>query len=270
MGHIISERDQTIMEQQKVIRRLLRKEHNYHFKKCTSHEDEDTKEDAKHEEDPLNSDTEENETQREDVLPINFSISVPNLSDIKVVRPPVLRSISDNDERKHGRIKFNRRAKNREKLMSMKRYSCFLKRPEILETVYSVESEDGNDGKSGEGGQEKNNDQIEAKEVAKEEEKPRMTLAMITKQESETTEYSCSTDSESIQITFSETNDKSTICSEICSRRSSAGSRNSIENKKRSTSRSMEDIWRGLKIIQKRKNLLRSNRSISLDYGEGV
>ena len=29
--------------------------------------------------------------------------------------------------------------------MSMKRYSSLLKRPEILETVYSVESEDGNE-----------------------------------------------------------------------------------------------------------------------------
>lgn len=258
------------MEQQKVIRRLLRKDHNYNFKKSTNHEEEDTKEDIKHEEDPLNSDTEENETQKEEVLPINFSISVPNLSDIKVVRPPVLRSISDNDERKHCRIKFNRRAKNREKLMSMKRYSCFLKRPEILETVYSVESEDGNDGKSGEGSQEKNNDQIESKDIQEKEEKSRMSLAMIKKQESETTEYSCSTDSESIQIIFSESNDRSTICSDICSRRTSAGSRNSIENKKRSTSRSMEDIWRGLKILQKRKNLLRSNRSISLDYSENV
>ena len=32
-----------------------------------------------------------------------------------------------------------RRARNRAKLMSLRRYSGFLKRPEILETVYSVE-----------------------------------------------------------------------------------------------------------------------------------
>jgi hypothetical protein len=36
-------------------------------------------------------------------------------------------------------VKNDRRISNRQKLLSMKRYSGFLKRPEILETVYSVE-----------------------------------------------------------------------------------------------------------------------------------
>lgn len=40
---------------------------------------------------------------------------------------------------------LEKRARKRQKLLSMKRYSSLLKRPEILETVYSVESEDGNE-----------------------------------------------------------------------------------------------------------------------------
>jgi hypothetical protein len=36
-------------------------------------------------------------------------------------------------------VKNDRRISNRQKLLAMKRYSGFLKRPEILETVYSVE-----------------------------------------------------------------------------------------------------------------------------------
>ena len=40
--------------------------------------------------------------------------------------------------------KEERRLNNRQKLLSLKRHSGFLKRPEILETVYSVE-EDGTD-----------------------------------------------------------------------------------------------------------------------------
>ena len=38
---------------------------------------------------------------------------------------------------------IEKRARKRERLLSLKRYSGLLKRPEILETVYSVESEDG-------------------------------------------------------------------------------------------------------------------------------
>ena len=124
------------------------------------------------------SDTEDPENDSDSTLEI--SISVPNLSDIvagnvsSTARPLVQRSISDThvsrdkeriDFLTHFRIilviisrslfcfqqerrrKFlenlEKRAKKRQKLMSMKRYSGLLKRPEILETVYSVESEDG-------------------------------------------------------------------------------------------------------------------------------
>jgi hypothetical protein len=76
---------------------------------------------------------------------MEFSISVPNLSDAKNGRAPVFsRSISDNEEKeKTKNTKMtDRLAKKREKLLSMKRYSGFLKRPEILETVYSVEDPD--------------------------------------------------------------------------------------------------------------------------------
>ena len=70
--------------------------------------------------------------------PIEFSISVPNLSeiDLSLTKPTVARSVSENEEeRKNYRelqLKMERRIKNREKLMAMKRYSGFLKRPEIL------------------------------------------------------------------------------------------------------------------------------------------
>jgi hypothetical protein len=163
---------QTIMEQQRVIRRLLRKGHSYQFKDMGER-------DTKDETSATNSDTEDNDAATDDT-PMEISISVPNLSEILIVRPPVLRSISDNDDRRKCLIKFDRRAENREKLMSMKRYSGFLKRPEILETVYSVESEDGNEGgKPVEGLQEKNNDSIAKPDDTKTELKPRMKLAMI-------------------------------------------------------------------------------------------
>ena len=135
---------QTIMEQQRVIRRLLRKGHSDQFK-STNWEEEIVERDTKGKESPNNFDTEENDTVTEEI-PMEISISVPNLSELRIVRPPVLRSISDNDDRKKCWIKFDRRAKNREKLISMKRYSGFLKRPDILETVYSLESEDVNEG----------------------------------------------------------------------------------------------------------------------------
>ena len=70
--------------------------------------------------------------------PIEFSISVPNLSeiDLSLTKPTVARSVSENEEeRKNYRelqLKMERRIKNREKLMAMKRFSGFLKRPEIL------------------------------------------------------------------------------------------------------------------------------------------
>ena len=70
--------------------------------------------------------------------PIEFSISVPNLSELGLSpsKPVVERSVSENEaERQNYRklqLKMERRIKNREKLMAMKRYSGFLKRPEIL------------------------------------------------------------------------------------------------------------------------------------------
>ena len=261
---------QTIM-QQRVIRRLLRKGYSDQFK-STNWEEEIVERDTKGEESPNNSDTEENDTVTEEI-PMEISISVPNLSEIRIVRPPVLRSISDNDDRKKCRIKFDRRAKNREKLMSMKRYSGFLKRPEILETVYSVESEDGNEGgKPVEEIQEKNIETIKKQEDIKEEVRPRMKLAMIRRRESEGTEYSCSTDSESLRFIFSETDQS--CCSEICSRRSSSGSQPNInkdgtEPQGSSKSRSMEDLRGRMQLMDKRTKFLHNNQSVSLDYVEG-
>ena len=56
---------------------------------------------------------------------------------------PQLTSMSDNAKLISSRkTKEERRLSNRQKLLSLKRHSGYLKRPEILETVYSVE-EDG-------------------------------------------------------------------------------------------------------------------------------
>ena len=63
---------------------------------------------------------------------------MPNLSELGLTpsKPVVERSVSENEaERQNYRklqLKMERRIKNREKLMAMKRYSGFLKRPEIL------------------------------------------------------------------------------------------------------------------------------------------
>ena len=70
--------------------------------------------------------------------PIEFSISVPNLTeiDLSLSKPSVERSVAENEEEKRNyrklQLKMERRLKNREKLMAMKRYSGYLKRPEIL------------------------------------------------------------------------------------------------------------------------------------------
>ena len=98
---------------------------------------------------------EENEILNEEP-PIEISISVPNLSEFSEIIPPVLRSNSENEDKQKNTnrsllMKMERRAKNREKLMSMKRYSGFLKRPEILETVYSVEEDGTEAGKVSDG-----------------------------------------------------------------------------------------------------------------------
>ena len=108
------------------------------------------------------------------------------------------------------------RAKNREKLLSMKRYlyiwnllasfnlemagmfihnstrySGFLKRPEILETVYSVEEKDGEEGEKV---KEKENEEVEKEEtlnengIAAEEEEEKNSDEKVPRRESETTE----------------------------------------------------------------------------------
>ena len=72
--------------------------------------------------------------------PIEISISVPNLSELSLGSENSLaleNSVSETEtERRNYKqlnmIKMERRAKNREKLMAMKRFSGFLKRPEIL------------------------------------------------------------------------------------------------------------------------------------------
>ena len=91
---------------------------------------------------------------------------------------------------------MERRPKNREKLMSMKRYSGFLKRPEILETVYSVE-EDGTEGGKPTDGE---NSKPAVKEITKVDTDDTVeTKDEETKRhESETTEYDYSTDDESL------------------------------------------------------------------------
>ena len=83
--------------------------------------------------------------------PIEISISVPNLSDLGLSLGSLDRTLVTDDAltietsvseteterrnyKKLNMIKMERRAKNREKLMAMKRFSGFLKRPEILGT----------------------------------------------------------------------------------------------------------------------------------------
>ena len=102
------------------------------------------------------------------------------------------------DRRRKFLENLEKRAKKRQKLMSMKRYSGLLKRPEILETVYSVESEDGAEaGKAdkAEGGAavEEGSTSID-KEVSA---RPR--LMFMKRMESESASYDWSTDSESLR-----------------------------------------------------------------------
>ena len=148
---------------------------------------------------------------------------------------------------------MERRPKNREKLMSMKRYSTFLKRSEKLETVYSVE-EDGTGGKQKDG----ENSKPAEKQITKEdiietndEETERL--------ESEKTEYDYSTDDKSLRMIFSET-DQSNCCSEICSIRSSSGSQLALQRvgkvEEESKARSMEDLRGKMRLIDNRKKIL--------------
>ena len=71
---------------------------------------------------------------------MEISISVPNLSELSLALtsagpgPEAAEAEADGKQnyQKLHLIKAERRAKNREKLMAMKRFSGFLKRPEIL------------------------------------------------------------------------------------------------------------------------------------------
>ena len=69
---------------------------------------------------------------------MEISISVPNLSELSLALtstgpgPEAVEAEGKQNYQKLHLIKAERRAKNREKLMAMKRFSGFLKRPEIL------------------------------------------------------------------------------------------------------------------------------------------
>ena len=167
---------------------------------------------------------------------------MPNLSELGLSpsKPVVERSVSENEaERQNYRklqLKMERRIKNREKLMAMKRYSGFLKRPEILgswkcgscqelrsvfssETVYSVEEEEPKQ-KSEEKNDEETANTKDGNEGRQEDEEdgkpPENEVSTVKKDEmSETTEYDCSTDdSESLRLIYSST-DQSNCCSGI-------------------------------------------------------
>lgn len=253
------------MEQQRVIRRLLRKNQPDQGKHNWSA---DEREGVDYNSDPEMNDPEDESEIANDDPPIEISISVPDLTEMCLARPPEFRSVSENEEKEKNRslrLKMERRAKNREKLMSMKRYSGFLKRPEILETVYSVE-EDGTEGTKVTEGE-------STKPVEKEEDKEegKGGNEEVERRESETTEYDYSTDDESLRMIFSET-DQSNTCSEICSRRSSSGSQPAIHRlgreEEESKARSMEDLRGKMRLIGRRKKFLLHNQSVSLDCGD--
>lgn len=151
-----------------------------------------------------------------------------------------------------------RRARNRGKLLAMKRYSGFLKRPEILETVYSVE--DPEDQGLGQ-------ESVANGEPA--EEKPAAGEETIARRESETTEYDCSTDDESLRFLMSET-DQSAACSGLCSRQSSSGSQHNLHTREEEErpSRSMEDVRAARELMEKRKKFRQNKVSVSLDHCE--
>ena len=214
----------------------------------------------------------------DDDTPMEISISVPNLSDTRNGRIPVFsRSISDNEEKektKNSKM-AERLAKKREKLLSMKRYSGFLKGPEILETVYSVEDpDDAGDHhiKMGEAASEGEKNENQLNIETRKEDSLEIREDNIFRGESETTEYDGSTDDESLRLFFSET-DQSNCCSEICSRRSSSGSQPSLllPAHEDEVSRSTEDLidLRGkMRLVEKRRKMFQQKQSVSLDCGE--
>ena len=146
------------------------------------------------------------------------------------------------------KTKEERRISNRQKLLALKRHSGFLKRPEILETVYSVE-EDGenvaaaaaaaaaaavqkeqpqpqkpqqqqsNILKSGTGGSPVRKGSSNTAPVV-------ILTAFRRRLDSDlttTTCSDCSTDEESTRMLYSETESVTCSCSQPCSRRSSCG-----------------------------------------------
>lgn len=263
LGQVIEEREQTIAEQQRVIRRLLRRGRNAHLKPAPAA----SKSDAA-DSDLENIGSEGGNVEVEDG-PMEFSISVPNLQETSHLHrnPAFNRSISDTEEkeREASRVSLaaslasERRARNREKLLAMKRYSGFLKRPEILETVYSVE--DPEDQGLGQEPVLSNGDQVEEKPAANED--------AIARRESETTEYDCSTDDESLRFLMSET-DQSAGCSGLCSRQSSSGSQHNLQAREEEErpSRSMEDVRAARELMEKRKKFRQNKVSVSLDHCE--
>jgi len=274
LDNIIIEKEQTIQEQQKVIRRLLKKTNSTDSLKQPSINSEDANDlTGSSGVSPANSIPAINEILVSDenngIMEISFH--VPNLREAKLGS----RSISGeekedkNDKTKTAKI-AERLAKKREKLLSMKRCSGYLKRPEILETVYSVEDPDDAGDNQVKLGESRSSDEKEKKEAK---DSLDMRDDNIIRGESETTEYDFSTDDESLRLFFSET-DQSACCSEICSRRSSASSQPSlliITSKEDERSRSTEDLidLRGkMKLVEKRRKMFQQKQSVSLDCGE--
>jgi len=281
LEQVIQEKDQTIMEQQKVIRRLLKKGHSDQLKQPNYCDEGDMT--GSSGVSPASSIPQINEILVDDAdPPMEFSISVPNLSETRMGRAPVFnRSISDNEEKEKERTKTakmsDRLAKKREKLLSMKRYSGFLKRPEILETVYSVEDPDDAGDHHVKMGESVNDvEKSETHQLLTSESKKEDSLEIrednIFRGESETTEYDGSTDDESLRLFFSET-DQSNCCSEICSRRSSSGSQPSLllaaqEDEKSRSTEDLIDLRGKMKLVEKRRKMFQQKQSVSLDCGE--
>ena len=207
---------------------------------------------------------------------IDISISVPNLAETKESKTPVFsRSISDNDEKEKAKnAKMTERlAKKREKLLSMKRYSGFLKRPEILETVYSVEDPDD----AGDNHIKMVETHVEAEKCdpasllnveTKKEDSIEMREDSIVRGESETTEYDISTDDESLRLFFSSA-EQSACCSEICSRRSSSVSQAGFlaphEDEVSRSTEDLVDMRSRMKLVEKRRKMFKQKQSVSLD-----
>ena len=267
------------MEQQRVIRRLLKKGYSLLPESDNSTQPnycEESELTGSSGVSPSNSIPKINEILvDDDDTVMEISISVPNLSDIRNDSAKALmRSTSDNEEKEKlkNNIKMTERlAKKREKLLSMKRYSGYLKRPEILETVYSVEDpDDAGDNHikmeeviaSNDKSKQEKTDSVETRK----EDSLEIKEDHMFRSESGTTEYE--TDDESLRLFFSETDQ-----SNCCSRRSSSGSQPSLlfVAPEDEISRSTEDLsnLKGkIKLVEKRRKMFQQKKSISLDCGE--